>query len=286
MRYYAIGVFGFLYLPIALIVIYSFNEGRYAMDWQGFSLQWYAVAWNNPFVMEALKTSLIIAGGTAAISVIVGTATALGLERLRSNWVRQIFDGLIYAAIIVPGIVIGIATLVACVTVFNLVNPLLAVLFGETSPRLRLGIWTVVAAHVLGNLAVVALVVRARLATLDHNLIEAAQDLYATPVGTFRQVLLPLLLPSIIAGGLLAFTFSLDDYIITSFVAGPYSTLPIYVFASIRRGVTPEINAIGTVILLASFSLLLIAQWLMRRSEKKSGAPASDAAKATSSLAP
>ena len=148
-------------------------------------------------------------------------------------------------------------------------NPLLAAAFGDRAPKLRLGIWTVIAAHVLFNLAVVVLVVRARLATLDQNLIEAAQDLYATPLGTFRQVLLPLLLPSIVAGGLLAFTFSLEDYIITSFVAGPYSTLPIYVFASIRRGVTPEINAIGTVILGTSFSLILIAQWLMRRSEKK-----------------
>lgn len=266
MRYYAIAIYAFLYLPIAIIVAYSFNEGRYAMDWQGFSFQWYAVAWNNPLVMEALATSLIIAGSTSIISVFVGTAAALGLEGIRANWIRQSFDGLIYAAIIVPGIVIGIATLIACVTVFDVVNPLLAAVFGEGSLKLRLGIWTVIAAHVLFNLAVVALVVRARLATLDRNLIEAAQDLYATPFGTFRQVLLPLLLPSIVAGGLLAFTFSLEDYIITSFVAGPYSTLPIYVFASIRRGVTPEINAIGTVILLVSFSLLLIAQWLMRRS--------------------
>ncbi|MDP9136565.1 MAG: ABC transporter permease [Pseudomonadota bacterium] len=269
MRYYAMAVYAFLYFPIALIVGYSFNEGRYAMDWQGFSFQWYAVAWNNPLVMEALETSLIIAGGTAIISVIVGTAAALGLERLRSNWIRQIFDGLIYTAIIVPGIVIGIATLVACVTVFDLVNPLLTAAFGERTPRLRLGIWTVIAAHVLFNLAVVTLVVRTRLQSLDRNLIEAAEDLYATPFGTFRQVVLPLLLPSIVAGGLLAFTFSLEDYIITSFVAGPYSTLPIYVFASIRRGVTPEINAIGTVILVASFSLLLIAQRLMRKSERK-----------------
>ncbi len=269
MRYYAVSVYLFLYLPIAIIVAYSFNDGRYAMDWQGFSLKWYAVAWNNPFVMEALRTSLGIAGGAAAVSVVVGTAAALGLERIASRWIRQVFDGLIYIAIIVPAIVIGIATLVSCVTLFDLANPVLASMFGERAPRLRLGIWTVIAAQVVFNQAVVVLVVRARLAALDRNIIEAAKDLYATPFGTFRQVLLPLLLPSILAGGLLAFTFSLDDYIVTSFVAGPYSTLPIYVFASIRRGVTPEINAIGTAILLISFSLLLIAQWLMRRSEKR-----------------
>jgi spermidine/putrescine transport system permease protein len=266
MRVYAGLIYLFLYFPIALIVFFSFNAGRYAMDWQGFSLQWYLTAWNNPFVMQSLKTSLITAGSTAVISVIIGTAAALGIERIRNAAIRQIFDGLIYLAIIVPSIVIGISTLIACVSVFNVVNPLLAVVFGgERPPKLQLGIWTIIASHVLFNLAVVVLVVRARLATLDKNLVEAAQDLYATPLAVFRQVLLPLLLPSIVAGGLLAFTFSLEDYIITSFVAGPYSTLPIYMFASIRRGVTPEINAIGTVILFSSFTLLILAQWLMRR---------------------
>lgn len=270
MRFYAAFIYAFLYFPIAIIVFFSFNAGRYAMDWQGFSLQWYATAWNNPFVMDALKNSLITAGGTAILSIIIGTAAALGMERVRNVFLRQLFDALVYIAIIVPSIVIGIATLIAAVTVFDMVNPFLATLFGGNAPpRLKLGLWTVIASHVLFNLAVVVLVVRARLATLDRNLLEAAQDLYATPFGVFRQVLLPLLLPSIIAGGLMAFTFSLEDYIITSFVAGPYSTLPIYVFASIRRGVTPEINAIGTVILLASFSLLIAAQWLMQRSARK-----------------
>jgi spermidine/putrescine transport system permease protein len=270
MRFYAILIYAFLYFPIAIIAFFSFNSGRYAMDWQGFSPQWYITAWNNPFVMDALKNSMITAGGTSILSVIIGTAAALGIERIRNTLTRQVFDALIYIAIIVPSIVIGIATLIAAVTVFNVVNPVLAATIGgERPPKLQLGLWTVIASHVLFNLAVVVLVVRARLATLDKNLVEAAQDLYATPLGVFRQVLLPLLLPSIIAGGLLAFTFSLEDYIITSFVAGPYSTLPIYVFASIRRGVTPEINAIGTVILLASFSLLIISQWLMRRSARK-----------------
>jgi spermidine/putrescine transport system permease protein len=270
LRLYAAFVYAFLYFPIAIIVFFSFNAGRYAMDWQGFSLQWYATAWNNPFVMDALKNSLITAGGTAILSIIIGTAAALGMERVRKALVRQLFDALVYIAIIVPSIVIGIATLIAAVTVFDMLNPFLATLFGGNAPpKLKLGLWTVIASHVLFNLAVVVLVVRARLASLDKNLLEAAQDLYATPFGVFRQVLLPLLLPSIIAGGIMAFTFSLEDYIITSFVAGPYSTLPIYVFASIRRGVTPEINAIGTVILIASFSLLIVAQWLMRRSARK-----------------
>lgn len=266
LRLYAAFIYLFLYMPIALIVIYSFNAGRYAMDWQGFSTSWYVTAWNNPFVMLALKNSLITAGSTSILSVLIGTAAALGLERIKGP-VRHVFDGLIYVAIIVPGIVIGIATLIAFVTLFDIVNPVLTGLLGAAAPRLSMGLWTVILAHVLFNMAVVVLVIRTRLATIDQALIEAAQDLYATPFGVFSQVLLPLLTPSIIAAGLLAFTFSLEDYIITSFVAGPYSTLPIYVFASIRRGVTPEINAIGTVILAASFSLLFIAQFLLRRAE-------------------
>lgn len=266
-RLYATLIYVFLYFPIALIVIYSFNAGRYAMDWQGFSTQWYVTAWKNPFVMDAVKNSLITAGSTAILSTLIGTAATLGMERVR-GLPRQIFDALVYIAIIVPGIVIGISTLIAFVTLFDILNPLLQALFGEVVPRVSMGLWTVILAHVLFNMAVVVLVVRARLAGMDRSLIEAAQDLYATPFGVFRQVLLPLLLPSIIASGLLAFTFSLEDYIITSFVAGPYSTLPIYVFASIRRGVTPEINAIGTVILAASFSLLVVAQFLLRPKEK------------------
>ena len=125
-----------------------------------------------------------------------------------------------------------------------------------------------IAAHVLFNLAVVCLLVRARLTGMDRSLVEASEDLYATPMGTFRQVVLPLLMPSILAGLLLSFTFSFEDFIITFFVAGPNVTLPIYVFSSIRRGVTPEINAVGTVVLLSSLVLLVIAQMILQRGHK------------------
>jgi spermidine/putrescine transport system permease protein len=130
--------------------------------------------------------------------------------------------------------------------------------------RAQMGTWTVIAAHVLFNIAVVILIARARLTGMDRSLIEASEDLYATPLGTFRQVVLPLLLPSIVAGFLLAFTFSFEDFIIAFFVAGSDTTLPIYVFSSIRRGVTPEINAVGSVVLLVSLTLMLVAQFLMR----------------------
>jgi spermidine/putrescine transport system permease protein len=264
MRLYAILIYIFLYAPIALIVGFSFNAGKYAMDWQGFSLFWYGKAFSNPLIMEALRTSVIIALSTAFLSAIIGTLTALGLERMR-GWLRVTFDSLIYIAIMVPGIVIGISTLIAFVSFFDIVNPWL---IAALNIKLEMGTWAVIAAHVLFNIAVVALLVRARLQGMDRSLVEASEDLYATPMGTFRQVVLPLLAPSILAGFLLAFTFSFEDFIIAYFVAGPDTTLPIYVFSSIRRGVTPEINAIGTVVLSTSLVLLVLAQLILQRGHK------------------
>ncbi|MGE0009025.1 MAG: ABC transporter permease [Parvibaculaceae bacterium] len=260
MRLYAAFIYVFLYAPIALIVVFSFNSGRYAMDWQGFSVEWYGRAFTNPVVTRALVTSLIVAGSTAVIATVVGTLCALGLERMR-GWLRRVFDALVYIAIMVPGVVIGISTLIAFVTLFDALNPALEAM---GLARLQMGLWTVVCAHVLFNLAVVVLIVRARLAGMDRSLVEASEDLYATPLATFRQVVLPALMPSILAGLLLSFTFSFEDFIIAFFVAGPNTTWPIYVFSSIRRGVTPEINAIGTAVLLTSLALLTLAQLLLR----------------------
>jgi spermidine/putrescine transport system permease protein len=260
MRVYAIIIFIFLYAPIAFIVAGSFNAGKQAMIWQGFSLDWYGKAFSNPLIMEALGTSLYIALTNAVLSAIIGTLAALGLERV-SGWVRGFFDALIYIAIMVPGIVIGISTLIAFVSAFDAINPLLGI-------RFQMGAWAVIAAHVLFNTAVVALLVRARLQGMDRSLVEASEDLYASPLGTFRQVVLPLLAPSILAGFLLAFTFSFEDFIIAYFVAGPDVTLPIYIFSSIRRGVTPEINAVGSVVLLTSFVLLIVAQLILQRGQR------------------
>jgi spermidine/putrescine transport system permease protein len=264
MRIYAALIYIFLYGPIALIVGFSFNAGRYAMAWQGFSLQWYGKAFSNPLILKALQTSLTIALSTAFLSCVIGTMTALGLERVKGK-LRNFFDALLYIAIMVPGIVIGISTLIAFVTLFNLINPLLE---SAWNFKVEMGIWTVIAAHVLFNLAVVCMLVRARLTGMDRRLVEASEDLYATPWGTFRQVVLPLLMPSILAGFLLSFTFSFEDFIITFFVSGPNVTLPIYVFSSIRRGVTPEINALGTVVLLSSLLLLVLAQIILQRSAR------------------
>jgi spermidine/putrescine transport system permease protein len=264
MRLYAALAYLFLYAPIALIVLFSFSAGRSASELRGLSLQWYGRALGNTFVVEALETSLIVAVTSAVLATLFGTMAALALDRLR-GWPRIAFDALVYMAIMIPGIVIGIATLIALVTLFDVLNPVLAALWpGEAPPSLSLGLGSVIAAHTLFTLALVILIVRARIAGMDRSLIEASMDLYATPWGTFRQVTLPQLLPAIVAGFLLAFTFSFDDFVIAFFVAGPNTTLPIYVFSSIRRGVTPEVNAIGSMVLAASLLLMVLAQSLLR----------------------
>lgn len=270
MRFYSIVVYLFLYVPIGIIVLFSFNSGRHASDFQGLSVQWYGKALSNPFVLESLTTSLIIAFATAVLSSIIGTTAALALQRLRGP-VRALFDGLIYVSIMVPGIVIGIATLVALVTVFDLLNPVLASWWpeGMKAPKLTLGYISVIAAHTLFTMSLVIVLVRARIDGMDRSLIEASQDLYATPWQTFRQVTLPQISPAILAGFLLSFTFSFDDFIISFFVAGANTTLPIYVFSSIRRGITPEVNAIGTMVLVVSLVMLVTAQVLLRSKQNK-----------------
>ncbi|MHA1548377.1 MAG: ABC transporter permease [Alphaproteobacteria bacterium] len=270
MRFYAIAVYLFLYVPIGIIVLFSFNAGRHASEIQGLSIQWYGKALSNPFVLEALNNSLIIALVTAILSSIMGTTAALALQRMRGP-MKAVFDGLIYVSIMIPGIVIGIATLVALVTVFGLLNSVLASLWPEgiKPPKLSLGYVSVIAAHTLFTMSLVILLVRARIAGMDRSLIEASQDLYATPWRTFWQVTLPQIYPAILAGFLLSFTFSFDDFIISFFVAGANTTLPIYVFASIRRGITPEVNAIGTMVLAVSLTLLISAQFLLRSRGRK-----------------
>ena len=270
MRLYSIVVYLFLYVPIGIIVLFSFNSGRHASDFQGLSVKWYGKALSNPFVLEALTNSLVIALVAALLSSIMGTAAALALQRVRGP-LKAMFDGLIYVSIMIPGIVIGIATLVALVTVFNLLNPVLAALWpeGVKAPQLTLGFLSVIAAHTLFTMSLVIILVRARIAGMDRSLIEASEDLYASPWRTFIQITLPQLFPAILAGFLLSFTFSFDDFIISFFVAGANTTLPIYVFSSIRRGITPEVNVIGSLVLGVSLTLLIFAQVLLRRRERR-----------------
>ncbi len=270
MRVYVLAVYLFLYIPIGVIALFSFNAGRHASDFRGFSIQWYGKALSNPFVMDALATSLIVATTTAVLASLFGTMAALALQDVKGR-TRILYDATIYVAIMIPGIVIGIATLIALVTIFKFLNPLLATFWPAVlgqAPRLNMGLGSLIAAHTLFTMSLVIVIVRARIAGMDRALIEASTDLYATPWRTFWQVTFPQIFPAILAGFLLSFTFSFDDFIIAFFVAGSDTTLPIYIFSSIRRGVTPEVNAIGTMVLAVSLTLLVAAQVLLRQREK------------------
>ncbi|HEX2526482.1 MAG TPA: ABC transporter permease [Geminicoccus sp.] len=264
MRIYAVLAFLFLYGPIVQIVIFSFTTSRSALTFACCSTEWYGKALGNPFVLNALGTSLFVALVSAMLATLAGTAAALGLERVKGTS-RLLLDGLLYAALTVPGIVIGIATLIALVALFDLANPLLVAWWpAEPPPRLSLGKGSLILAHGLFGMALVVTIIRARLATMDRTLVDASNDLYASPTATFRQVTLPLLAPAILASFLLSFTFSFDDFIVAFFVAASDTTLPMYVFGSIRRGITPEINAIGTLVLFISLMLMILAQSILR----------------------
>jgi spermidine/putrescine transport system permease protein len=270
LSWYSAALYVFLYLPIVTVVVLSFNAGMHATDLRGFSFRWYGEAWTDGFVTEALRNSLFIATTAAVLSSVFGTMAALGLQRLRGP-VRSVYELWIYAAIMIPGIVIGIATLAFLVLAFDWANDWIAYLWplDGRPPTLRLGRMTVIAAHTLFTMAIVTVLVRARAAGMDRSLVEASGDLGATPWGTFRQVTFPQLFPAILAGFLLAFTFSFDDFIIALFVAGPDNTLPLLVFSSIRRGVTPKINAIASVMLAVTLTFLFVAQILLRRTARR-----------------
>jgi spermidine/putrescine transport system permease protein len=260
-------VYLFLYLPILVVVIFSFNANSLATVWTEFDLRWYGEALRDPVVHRALQNSFIVAIFTATIATTVGTMAALGLQRVPRG-VRALYDGLTYVSIIIPEVVIALATLVFFAQSFDLLNPIL----GAAGIKLNFGHPTIIAAHVLWNLSLVLLLVRARLAGMDRTQVEASYDLYATPWRTFRQVTLPALLPAIVAGFLLAFTFSFDDYVITSFVSGPgSSTLPLFIFGQIKRGVTPETNAVATMILIFTVGILLFGQLLLAWTSRRRG---------------
>ncbi|MEO5918535.1 MAG: ABC transporter permease [Candidatus Limnocylindrales bacterium] len=266
-------VFLFLYVPIGLVVLFSFTAGDYAGELRGLSLRWYGAAFDNQFVTRALSSSLQVGFLTGILSATFGTIAALALQRVRPR-IRTAYDTLTYVAIVIPGIVIGIASLVFFVNLFGFLNPLLEAIWPAAlgpAPHLAPGLQTIVGAHTVFAMAIVIVLVRTRLAGMDRTLVEASADLFATPWRTFRQITLPQLSPAILAGFLLSFTFSFDEYVITSFVKGNITTIPIYVFSSIRRPpVKPDINAIATVIL-AFTLLMLVAGWLVyRRGSRRS----------------
>jgi spermidine/putrescine transport system permease protein len=273
-RLHAAFVYVFLFLPILVVVVFSFNgTNRSVMEWQGFSLKWYERALDDGSVQAALKNSVLIAAINAVLATAFGTMAALGLQRVRHR-LRLVFDALTYISVIVPEIVIALATLILFSLFRDLANPVLAAIqAGSDQPfRIGLGYWSIIAAHVLFNTSLVLLLVRARLSGMDRTLVDASYDLFATPWRTFRQITFPQLLPAIVAGFLLSFTFSFDDYVITSFVSGPGSgTLPLYIFGQTRQGVTPLTNAIAAMMLVVTLTILLAGQFFVARQGRRAG---------------
>ena len=244
----AIGLFLFLYIPILILIIYSFNESRQIGLWTGFSLRWYGELLHDESVLSALELSIWVAVWSTLISTFLGTLTALALER-HNFWGKVTYDAILYLPVIIPDIVMALSTL------------LFFVVLGVALSK-----YTILIAHVAFNISFVAIVVRARLADMNSTLEEAAADLGANEWQTFRRVTLPLLMPGIVSGALLAFTLSLDDFVITFFVAGPGSTtLPVRVYSMIRFGLTPEVNAVSTLMFLGSTLLVIISLVLQRR---------------------
>ena len=237
--------------------------------------------------MKALRTSLSIAAISAVLATLMGTASALAMDRLRPR-VSSFIELMTYVAIIVPGIVIGIATLIFVVTALDWLNPWLAYVSGGAMAPLGLGAASIIAAHTLFTMAIVNVLVRTRMRGMDRTLIEASEDLFATPWRTFVQVTLPQLMPAVVSGALLAFTFSFDDFIIAFFTSGQDQTVPIYLFASIRRGVNPQVNAIATVLLTVTILAMVVAGLVYRRGRRRAttAATAARAAAAPAAAAP
>ncbi|HEY6568816.1 MAG TPA: ABC transporter permease [Candidatus Limnocylindrales bacterium] len=269
-RFHTVVVYAFLYLPIFVVVVFAFNGTERAITlWGGFSTKWFGIALEDEVVKTALANSFIVAIPNAILATVFGTMAALGLQRVGRK-LKMTFDTLTYMSVIVPEIVIALSTLVLFATGFDFVRST----FGW---KVNFGYPTIIAAHVLFNMSLVLLLVRARLSGMDRSLTEASADLFATPWRTFRQITFPQLLPAIVAGFLLSFTFSFDDFVITTFTSGPgSSTLPLFVFGQVRRGVTPETNAVATMMLAFTLLLLLVGQmilvWQARRQGRRSTA--------------
>lgn len=250
------GIFGFIFLwaPILILVIFSFNASRFVTAWDGFSLRWYGKLFEDAAMMAALKNSLIVAVLSTLISTLFGTMIALAMER-HDFMGKLALDALLYLPIIIPEISMAVMLLLFFVMA-----------------KITLGIPTIIISHIAFNISYVAVVVRARLVGMDRSLEEAAQDLGANELQTFWRVTLPLLMPGILGGALLAFTLSLDDFVITFFTAGVGSTtLPLRIYSMVKLGITPEINAVSTLLVLASMTLLLVSLVLQR---KGGGSPA------------
>jgi len=240
-------IYMFLYAPILALMALSFNRGGMPTAWTGFSVDWYAKLAHSPEIISSAMNTLIVASVSTAIATTLGTLLALGVERRRRS---NALDALLFAPMIIPDIVLAIALL----SFYTLLG-------------LTLGLHSIILSHVVFNIAFVCAIVRTRLRNFDYSVIEASIDLGASGFTTFRRITLPIIWPGVLAGALLAFTLSVDEFIIAFFTAGPGSsstTLPMRIYAMIRFGVTPEINAMATMVTLFSFTLVIFSQRISR----------------------
>jgi spermidine/putrescine transport system permease protein len=248
LRLYAILAYAYIYLPIILLVIFSFNTQKLNVRWEGFTLHWYDELFRDQDVLLATRNTLIVAFVSTLVATIIGTLAALALQRYRFRG-YTVAESILYIPVIIPEVVMGISLLVF----FAMIG-------------FRLGLTTITLSHIAFNIPFVTLVVRARLHGFDKSIEEAAMDLGANWLITFWRVTLPTIMPGVLAGALLAFTLSLDDYVITYFTAGPGSTtLPLRVFSMVRFAVTPEVNALSALWILTVFVVLGIGQILQRK---------------------
>ena len=247
--------YAFLYLPVLLLAFFSFNESAAGnLPFTGFTLKWYQALFRDYLVIDAFKNSLLVAAMTSLLATLIGTAAAFPLARSAIRF-KEYLRILFILPIMIPGLLIGIALLVFLASLLNL----------------PLSLWTVIAGHVVMTTPFVVLVVGARLSGFNRTLEWAAADLGANPFATFRHVTLPLILPGILAGAMFAFTLSLDEFVITLFTIGPQTTLPLYVFSQVKFGVTPKINALATILLLASVLILVTSFYALSRLGTSSG---------------
>jgi putrescine transport system permease protein len=241
--------FAFLYLPIVLLVIYSFNESRLVTVWGGFSTKWYGELFQNQGLLDAAWVTVRVGLLSATLATVLGTLAAVVLVRHTRFFGRTLFTGMVYAPLVMPEVITGLSLLLLFV----------AVGFDR-------GFWTVTLAHITFSMCFVAVVVQSRLVTFDRSLEEAAMDLGCPPFKTFMVITLPVILPAVISGWMLAFTLSLDDLVIASFTSGPgATTLPMKIYSQVRLGVTPEINAVCTILIGIVATGVLIAAVLNKR---------------------
>ena len=251
--------FAFLYLPILVLVTYSFNSSALATVWGGFSTRWYSALLDNQQIIDAALLSLEIAAISATFATILGTLAGLALTRMRRFKGRFVFTGLIAAPLVMPEVITGLSLLLLFVSLQELI--------GWPSTR---GAGTITIAHITFSMAYVAVIVQAQLASMDESLEEAAMDLGGRPMQVAFDITLPLIAPSMISGWLLAFTLSLDDLVIASFTSGAgASTLPMVIFSKIKLGVTPDINALASIIIGTVTVGIVIASWIILRNDEK-----------------